>query len=186
MSVKMKKYLVFIYFVLFAIAVHGQQIKVGVRDTAEVILLNKQGFDSRLTNPVQTVRYAKKALAIAQKLNYRSGVGESYRIMGIGNFYLDNSDEAINNYLTSLNTFTQINDLSGQGKVYNNIGNLYRTNDFDLAYEFYQKSLVIAEKLKDNQLMAPLYLNLGTYNYFKKNYNRPSLTTIRVMICIMC
>jgi len=172
MSVKMKKYLVFIYFVLFAIAVHGQQMKVGVRDTAEVILLNKQGFDSRLTNPVQTVRYAKKALAIAQKLNYRSGVGESYRIMGIGNFYLDNSDEAINNYLTSLNTFTQINDLSGQGKVYNNIGNLYRTNDFDLAYEFYQKSLVIAEKLKDNQLMAPLYLNLGTYNYFKKNYNK--------------
>ncbi len=173
MSVQMKKYLIFIYFVLFALAVHADDFKEGLpTDTSQVTLLNKQGFDVRLTNPDQTVRYAKKALAIARKLNYRTGVAESYRIMGIGNFYLDNSDEAISNYLTAVNIFTQINDLGGQSKVYNNIGNLYRAVDLDLALEFYQKSLVIAEKLKDNQLMAPLYLNIGTYHYFKKSYNQ--------------
>ncbi len=173
MSVLMRKYFIFIFFVLFGFFAHADELKDNLGlDSNEVIRLNKQGFDIRLTNPAQTVKDANKALAIAKKINYKAGVAESYRIKGIGNFYLDNSDEAIDNYLTSLNYFTQINDLNGEGKVNNNIGNLYRNNDFDLALEFYKKSLAIAEKLSDNQLMAPLYLNMGTVYYYKKSFNQ--------------
>jgi len=124
----------------------------------------------RLTDPDQTVADANKALAIAQKINYKAGIGESYRIMGIGNYYLDQSVKAIHNYLAALNFFQQINDLKGEGQVYNNIGNLYRYNDYDMALDFFQKSLTIGRRISDNHLIASLYLNIGTVYLHKKSF----------------
>ena len=130
-------------------------------DSSEVIKLNKQGFDMRLTDPNQTVAVAGKALIAARKINYKKGVAESYRVMGIGNYYLDQPLKAIDNYLTALSYFQDINDLKSQASVYNNIGNLYRDNDYDRSLEFFEKSLAIAKKLADQQLIARLYLNIG-------------------------
>jgi tetratricopeptide (TPR) repeat protein len=140
------------------------------QDTIEVIKLNKQGYAMRLTDPEQTVTDAGKALAIAQKIDYKEGIGESYRVIGIGKYYLDQSVTAIDNYLNALNYFKQINDLQGEGKVYNNIGNLYRNNDYELSLEFFQKALVIAKKLSDDHLIASLYLNIGTVYYHKSSF----------------
>jgi tetratricopeptide (TPR) repeat protein len=125
-------------------------------DTSEVVKLNKRGYLMRLTDPEETVEDASKALEISKKINFIQGVGESYRIMGIGNYYLDKSKEAIDNYLEALSYFQQVNDLKGEGSVYNNIGNLYSTNDNDQALEFFQKSLTIAKKFSDNELIAKL------------------------------
>jgi len=52
----------------------------GQADTSEVIRINKQGFDMRMTNPEQTVAYGQRALDLAQKLDYKAGMGESYRL----------------------------------------------------------------------------------------------------------
>jgi tetratricopeptide (TPR) repeat protein len=140
------------------------------QDTSTVIRLNKLGYSMRLTDPDQTVIDAGKALIIAQKINYKIGIGESYRILGIGNYYLDQPVKAIDNYLNALNYFQQIKDLQDEGKVYNNIGNLYRYNDYDMALEFFQRSLIIAKQLSDNHLIASLYLNIGSVYYHKKNF----------------
>ena len=165
----MKKSLIFIFsllLVIFANTVFATDIT--DKDTVEIIKLNKQGFAMRLTDPDQTVADAAKALKLSQKLKYDAGIGESYRIMGIGNYYLDQPRKAIDNYLSALSYFQQINDIKGKGKVYNNIGNLYRDNDYDRALEFFEKSLDIAKKLSDDQLIASLYLNIGTA-YLHKN-----------------
>ncbi|TWJ04805.1 lipopolysaccharide biosynthesis regulator YciM [Mucilaginibacter frigoritolerans] len=140
-------------------------------DSNEVIKLTKRGFSMRLTDPEQTVKDAGKALALAQKINYTAGIAESWRVMGIGNYYLNQSVKAIDNYLTALNLFTKLNDLNGEGKVYNNIGNLYRDNDYDRALDYFEKALGIAKRLSDNKLIAPIYLNIGNAYYSKKRYN---------------
>jgi len=147
----------------------------GQADTSEVIRINKQGFDMRMTNPEQTVAYGQRALDLAQKLDYKAGMGESYRVIGVGNYYLNESKKAIDAYLTALDDFKQINDLRGEGKVYNNIGNLYRDNDYDLALEYFQHALSIAEKLSDNKLRATIYLNIGDV-YFRKKFFYQALT----------
>jgi len=141
-------------------------------DTNEVIKLNKQGFSMRLTDPEQTVKDAESALAIAQKINYTAGIAESWRVMGIGNYYQNRPEKAIDNYLTSLSLFTKISDLRGEGKVYNNIGNLYRDNNYERALEYFDKALVIAKKLSDDRLIAPIYLNIGNILVSKKKYNQ--------------
>jgi tetratricopeptide (TPR) repeat protein len=169
----MKKPLLVVIYFLFAFAarVFAFDDK-PVPDTSAVIKLNKQGFAMRLTDPQQTVAYATKALSLAQKADYKEGIAESWRIMGLGNFYLDKPVKAIDNYLTAIKYFTEIKDLRGEGRVYNNIGNLYRDNDFDLSVEFFEKALAIAQKLSDNKLMAPIYLNIGNVYNFKKSFNQ--------------
>ena len=42
-------------------------------DTSEVNKLNELGYGSRLSDPGQTLNYARKALAKAKKINYISG-----------------------------------------------------------------------------------------------------------------
>ncbi|SHN28472.1 tetratricopeptide repeat protein [Mucilaginibacter sp. OK098] len=169
----MKKAFILIWFCLLAICTlikgYGQGM---AQDTNTVIKLNKQGFDNRMNNPDQTVSNATKALAIAQKLNYKPGIGESYRVMGIGYYYLNQPLKSIDNFLVALDFFQKIKDLRSEGKVYNGIGNLYRDNDYDLSLEYFQKALVIAKKLSDNKLIAPIYLNIGNVYYRKNSFTQ--------------
>src|ERR1700676_5036658 len=166
----MKKSYPYIIFLLFVLIINlngfGKSI---AQDTSEVVKLNTLGFKMRLTDPEQTVADAAKALVIAQKLEYIAGIGESYRVMGIGYFYQDQTKKAIDAYLIALNYFKQIKNLQSEAKVNNNIGNLYRDVDYDRALEFFQKSLVIATQLNDKQLTAGLFLNIGTIYLHKKS-----------------
>jgi tetratricopeptide (TPR) repeat protein len=139
-------------------------------DTTGVISLDKQGLDMRMKAPEQTVADANRALDIAQKIDYKKGIAESWRVMGVGYYYLNEPKKAIDAYLTALDEFQQIQDLRGEGSVYNNIGNLYRDNDYDSALDFFQKALVIAQKLSAKDLIARIYLNIGTVNLSKKSY----------------
>jgi len=167
----MNKFFIFICFTLlsFAASANGSEGNAAA-DTSQVIKLNKAAYENRLTNPDQTVSEADKALAIAQQLNYTNGIGEAYRVMGIGNYYLNRPEKAIDNYLNALQSFTKSNNLRSQAKVYNNIGNLYLDNDYDQSLDFLQKSLDIATKLADKQLMGSLYLNIGNVYYRKKSF----------------
>jgi tetratricopeptide (TPR) repeat protein len=140
------------------------------QDTNEVIKLNKQAYDSRLTSADQTVKYATKALGLAQKAGYDRGIGEAYRVRGIGNYYLNQASAAIHDYLQALAYFTKIKDLGSEAKVYNNIGNLYLDNNYANSLEYLNRSLVIAQKLNNQQLIGSLYLNMGNVYYRKKSF----------------
>ncbi|MGZ3873509.1 MAG: tetratricopeptide repeat protein [Mucilaginibacter sp.] len=166
----MKLFLIFMYFVLAVFPGHAFQGAAKIPDTSEVIKLNKQAYNNRMVNAEQTIADAGKALELARKINYINGVGEAYRVMGIGRYYLDQSEKAINNYLSALSYFTSVNNLKGEAKVYNNMGILFRDHDYDRSLNYLNKSLVIAKKLSDNQLIASLYLNIGNVYYRKKSF----------------
>jgi len=169
----MKKFLIFIFCTLLAFAARADDEKaIAAKDTNSVIELNKQGFAMRYTSPEQVISDANKALELAKKLNYKAGMAESYRVMGIGYYYQDKSIEAIHSYLNALNIFQEIKDLSGEARVYNNIGNLYRNTDYDVSLENFNKTLTIAKKLRDNSLIAGTYNNIGTVYYHKNSFNQ--------------
>jgi len=167
----MKKYLIILVFICLN-SIVNRAYSIGNQDTSEVIKLNKQGYDSRLTDPEQTLSNANKALALAKKLNYTRGIGEAYRVLGIGYYYSNDTEKSVDNYLTALNYFEQIGDLQSEAKVKNNIGNLYRDVDYDQSLIFLNQALKIAQKLNDRQLMASLYLNIGNVNLRQKKYNQ--------------
>ncbi|WP_276363464.1 tetratricopeptide repeat protein [Daejeonella sp. H1SJ63] len=147
----------------------------GQIDTSLVIKLNQDAYNNRLTNPDLTIIQGEKALLIAEKLKYKTGIAEAHRVLGIGKYYLNQIDSSIESYLTALAFFKEENDLVGQAKVYNNIGNLYRDLDNKKSLYYFNKSLNIAKKLQIKELIAGLYLNIGTVNQRMQNYSRALL-----------
>jgi tetratricopeptide (TPR) repeat protein len=192
------RFLSLVFFTLICLSAFGAKSPdVAQPDTNKVIKINKQGFDMRMTNPEQTVAYGQRALELAEKLDYKKGIGESYRVIGVGNYYLNESKKSIDAYLNALDNFQQINDLRGEGKVLNNIGNLYRLNDYDLALEYFQRALAIAQKLSDDKLRATIYINIGDVYARKKffsqalNYDNQSYKllsrlkdTVNLVLCL--
>jgi tetratricopeptide (TPR) repeat protein len=134
-------------------------------DTSSVIELNSQAFKVRLINPDETIAKANRALKLAVKLDYYNGIAESFRVKGIGNSYKNSIDSAVENYLNALTYFKKGKNLEGEAKVYNNI-EPYK------SIENFNKSLVIAKKLEIKDLIAGLYLNIGTANQKLKKYSQ--------------
>src|SRR6185312_12026591 len=167
----MMKFFRFLFLVLFAFSARANGLTDDSKaDSSKVIKLNKLGLGMRLTDPDQTVADANKALAIAQKIGYTEGIAESYRVRGVGNYYLDKSIAAIDDYLTARRYFHQAKDPLGEGRVLNNIGNLYRYNDYDMSLDYFNQALIIAQKLSNAPLIAAIYLNIGTVYYHKNSY----------------
>ncbi|NEU08350.1 sensor histidine kinase [Flavihumibacter sp. R14] len=141
-------------------------------DTLEIIKLNQAGYEHRLIDPNQTLAYGKKALQLSKKANYLNGIAEAYRIIGIGSSYHNQNEIAIESYLNSLSYFQKNGNKEGEAKVYNNIGNLYISVDFDKSLEYFQKSLKIARELQIKGLIAGLNLNIGTVYQKKHLFNQ--------------
>lgn len=169
----MTRYLYLAIFLLLCVSVRASSFNdVMPQDTNDVNKLAKQGYDSRLTDPEQTIAYGEKALALAKEVKYSKGIGEAYRILGLGYYYLNEPEKSIDNYLQALKYFTETNDKQSEAKVYNNIGNLYRDNDYQQSLLYLNRSLAIAQKINDPQLVASLYLNIGNIKYRQKSYNQ--------------
>lgn len=141
------------------------------KDTSTVNELNNLGYKSRLTDPDQTIIYSKKAMLLSHELKFEKGLAEAYRIQGIGNYYLNQRDTALNYYLKALNLFKKTKNDLGESKVSNNIGNLWIDIDYDKALNYYKNTLKIALKYNIKDLIAGSYLNIGNTFFRKKNYN---------------
>ncbi len=140
-------------------------------DSTEVIKLNKKAFDNRLTNPDELIIQAKRSLEIAKGISFNNGIAEANRVIGLGYYYKNDQPAAFKSYLDAIDYFKKANNLAGEAKVYNNIGNLYRESDYETAINYYDQALAIAQKLKDEDQIATIYLNFGNIYRRKKNYS---------------
>lgn len=157
-----------IFFLITFTLYAGDKGMVAGGDTTEVIKANKLAFGYRLTDFKQMAAEANRALEMARKINYYNGMGESYRILGVARFYLDEPEKAFDNYLSAVQYFKKVENLTGEARVYNNMGNLFRDHDVVRAQDYFFQSLAIANKIHDKSLLAGLYLNLGNV-YNRKN-----------------
>lgn len=138
--------------------------------TQKIDALNTDAFGSRLTDPKRTINKATEAFYLAKQINYLNGKAEACRVIGVGQYYLSKYEKALDKYLEAISYFEQNNNLKGAGKVYNNIGNLYLLNDYNKAFEYYNKSLVIAKKFDSKPEIAGLLINIGIIQMKKKNF----------------
>src|ERR1700755_825717 len=142
-----KAYLSLLFLLITFVTVYADGMPGVGQDTATVDLLIKQGFTSRMTDHDQTIRKAQQGLELAQKLNYVNGIAEAYRVLGLGEYYANHEAKAISYYLYALQNYKISKNIIGQSQVYNNIGNLYQTSDYDKSLEYLEKGLKIAQTL---------------------------------------
>lgn len=161
--------------ILFCVALRASAgIAASKQDTAEVLSNIARAFDVRQIDPTQTVKYADKALNIAKKINFTKGVADAYRMRGLGEHYLGNSEKAIDNYFKALANYQTVKNTIGEVRIYINISTLYQYVDYDKCLEYLREARELYQnsKLDNLGILASICLNMGNVYQLQANYNK--------------
>jgi tetratricopeptide (TPR) repeat protein len=142
--------------------------------------LREKGFQGRTLGNIgadfleqnsysKALEYTNKALRIGLETNNLTLVTDQYNnlaaIYQIG--FRDNT-KAMYNYFKALDVAKKTEDFQQQGGIMLNIGRIYlKTNNFDSAFYYLDRSFSIFKKLDNPVLMADCYIALGSY-YFNR------------------
>ncbi|MCK5036047.1 MAG: tetratricopeptide repeat protein [Candidatus Sabulitectum sp.] len=129
--------------------------------------LNQLASVEYRNNPDKAKKHAEEALSLARDLGLDDVIAESQLLYGIACWITGNFDEAMENYLSSLEIWKRTGNDQGIARVYNNIGNIHRgQGSYSKALEYFLKSLEIKNGLGDSRGTAISYLNIG--NIYKQ------------------
>ena len=108
------------------------------------------------------VDYANQCLALSEKLDFKKGMANAYRILGVSKKEKKEYAAAIDYYNKSLKIKIEINDYKGQCRLYKEIGEIY--NDICKYPEALQNYLAlqkIAEKIGDKNYLYDAFIDIG-------------------------
>ncbi|MEO0310874.1 MAG: hypothetical protein RIQ89_531 [Bacteroidota bacterium] len=132
-------------------------------DTVKINLLNnisKKYFDN---NPDTAIIIATSAVNLAEKNNFKTGLAQALKNVGIGHYLQGRYVEAINNWNKALVVYTTLNDQKGIANMHSNMGAIYfNQGDDATALELYLKALKIAEAIHDTVRIVTSLNNIGS------------------------
>ncbi len=139
---------------------------------AKALKLQAISFQKR-NDAKNTILYFKKALSIFIKLELNNEISSIYNRIGVTFHDLGNYEEALDNYIKSLNIAESINDKTSIGRAYNNIGIVYTDqNNLKKALDYYRMSLEISIEINDLHGEANSYNNMGVISQDKGELER--------------
>ncbi|MCF8378406.1 MAG: tetratricopeptide repeat protein [Bacteroidales bacterium] len=117
--------------------------------------------------------YARMALKNAKEINLNPKMAEAYKILGNISYYKGTYGNVVSYYDSSLSIYILGNDSTGQSKVLNNMGIIYRNlGDFQRSIDYHLKSLQLKISLKDSAGIANSYNNIGSIYFELKNFGK--------------
>ena len=140
-----------------------------VTDSAKVDLLNQIAYNYYYYDNDSTDDYAEEAIELATKLNYKIGLSEAQRMMGIAFKSQNKERESLNWLNKGLETAKSINYHQGIADNLNSLGIFYHSiEDWEQAIQFFKQSvehqIFAGNKLREGLL----YANIGVI-YLMKN-----------------
>ncbi|WP_300601276.1 ATP-binding protein [Niabella sp.] len=124
--------------------------------------------------------YARQAIQLAYKLDFKKGLVTAFNIAGNGYYLRADSTSGLDNYRRALAINAQINDKEKEAALLGNIGNLYKiTLNYPEALAYYHKALIIYEPMNKKERVVwvlrgigSVYVSMGqsskAYVYFEK------------------
>jgi signal transduction histidine kinase len=145
-------------------------------DSTLADLYNQISYNYIYQNADSGIAFAKKGLALAQKINWQKGVGNAYLQMGSHLISKGNYDTSLLILNLATKSFTTIKDNYAVAKVYNQLGILKgNKGNYPEALDYFFESLAIFEN-SDNATkktsLAGAYENIGTIYNFTENYDK--------------
>ena len=135
------------------------------RDSNYIIQLNQLATDYLKTNPALSRRIATHATELAPETKYAKGHARSLTIIGNSYWYEGVFEIAQNYYLMAARQYESINDKVGLGRVYNNVGEVYKKmGDYKKALEFLKASIEL--NVSDQRTQALTLYNIGELYIF--------------------
>lgn len=120
------------------------------QDTATVNHLLEKSKSLFGEDPVKAIDVSREAQHLAAKLHFQKGEAIALKNIGIGYYYQQKYDMALNYWHQSLAIFRRMNDDVGISNLLNNISAVYKDRGDDVkALDFCLQALKLAEKTKD-------------------------------------
>ena len=131
-------------------------------DTTKVNLLDDLSFNYQFSDPDEGLKMAAEALALSEKLNWKNGIANSNKLLGIHHFRKSEFDQALPLFSLCLKQYQEIGNEKGIAKSLGNIGNVYLVqSEYPKALKYYLDELKILEKLNEKAEMAGILGNIG-------------------------
>ncbi|MCF6243012.1 MAG: tetratricopeptide repeat protein, partial [Bacteroidales bacterium] len=141
-------------------------------DTFKVNLLNAIAYKLHFIDGKKSLKYAKDAQKLAERLNFSKGLAESNRIIGVYYKVRGNYSIALQYYMNSLKISEKSGDKLAIAKVLGNIGILYKVqNKIDNAFNYTRRALKINKSIKYQFGIGSNLTNLGLLYYKLKKYD---------------
>ncbi|MBS1534443.1 MAG: tetratricopeptide repeat protein [Bacteroidetes bacterium] len=147
-------------------------------DTTQVNTLNLKADALKEIHPDSTLYYSQKAVALAQKINFKPGLAQA--AMNSGNAYiiLSQYKEAFKEFSKAQQIFSElIQDSSskvfktGLARAYASMAVVHsEVNDYSMALHFYTKALKIYLETGQKNHCAKVYNNIGIVYQSQKRY----------------
>lgn len=153
-----------------------------LKDTQFVKNCNEIAFAFNRINPDSAKIFSTKALSLANKLNYKSGMASSYNAMGIYYHMLAKYDSAILYYEKSRSIKELVGDKKGVVTSQNNIGIIfYLQGKYDKALRTFNSSLQTQESIRDTAGIPNTLNYIASVHYFLSNYENALGFYLRAM-----
>jgi len=159
-------------------------VKTAKQDTAKANILSQLVRVYSVTDPEKAMNYAKQALVISEKIDYKKGISSAYNSMGIFNSNKGDYLSALEFYKKALKIRIEMGDKRGIAGTCNNIGIIYRDQGiYPEALKFSFAALKINEETGNKTWQAFNYSNIGNIYLKQNNYSealRNNLTALKI------
>jgi len=150
------------------------QLPKASEDTNKVKLLIDLSHTYYSINPDEGLQFGKQGLALAEKLNWKKGMGNACRTIA-GNYGYGKSDytAALKYSFQALKQFKEIGDKLGTARILGDIGVEYwYQSNYPEALKYYFDALRINEEINNKPDIAVTLCNIGIVYNNQKDYQK--------------
>ncbi|MBI3501616.1 MAG: tetratricopeptide repeat protein [Bacteroidetes bacterium] len=143
----------------------------GVQDTGTVNALNLLCKKNWSSEEEKALGYGNRALALAQKINYKKGEAQALNNLGVSYYNFSEYDKALDEHFKALAIRKTLGDKKDISSSLNNIGNAYDgMSDYLHALDFFKQALHLKKEIDDKKGIANISNNIGNLYYSQGNY----------------
>jgi signal transduction histidine kinase len=111
----------------------------------------------------KSLQYGDSALAVANKLDFKIGIGRIFQNKGVAYFKQGNYPKALENYQSALKLFKELGDKVRLSNSYSSVAVVYRRlGNYPEATKNHFVALRIREEIGDKCLIADSYLSISS------------------------
>ena len=125
------------------------------------------------SDPDRGLELGLKAAFLSKRINNQLYEGQALLLMGLSSLNAGHHENSIRYYNRALNHFEKINFRPEQIAALEGIAEIYnQARNYELATQYLQRALVIAQDLRDFELQVEIYQLLGDIAINQSNFSR--------------
>jgi signal transduction histidine kinase len=159
------------------------KLKQAKSNSQKTVVLIKLSSYSEYIGPDNAIKYAKKGLFYARKINNNEQIGLAYTNLGIAYEIKSDYPHALENLYKALEISEKKNDPATLIALYNNIGLIYTDlKNYKQGLVFYNKALKLSYHTKKDRNISLLLNNMGDVYLQQKEHKKALIYFYKALI----